>query len=220
MGGVGAFGKMPGMGDFLRLNVSARFVQVWDGWLQGAMLAARNSLGDRWNECYLSAPIWRFSLPRLSEDLPGVSGIMMPSVDRVGRQYPLTLAVPVPTGPSALRHFANDLFFSQLEAIALMALDQDLDRAALEQHLAPVALTAPPHIDMDPQTYAGKIPVEAILAGRSLDRAHGPSGIWTSSAQNDHRMFLTRDLPNEDQALALFDANATIWRNSAVAVPA
>ena len=102
MGGVGAFGKMPGMGDFLRLNVSARFVQVWDGWLQGAMLAARNSLGDRWNECYFSAPIWRFSLPRLSEDLPGVSGIMMPSVDRVGRQYPLTLAVPVPTGPSAL----------------------------------------------------------------------------------------------------------------------
>ncbi len=95
-GEFAAFGKMPALGDFFRLNPPPGFVPVWDAWLQAGLLAARAQLGDRWDACYMSAPIWRFSLAAGLAGPAPLLGVMMPSVDRVGRQFPLTLVVPVP----------------------------------------------------------------------------------------------------------------------------
>ena len=51
----------------------------------------------------MMAPIWRFALaPGVAGPLP-MLGVMMPSVDRVGRQFPLTLAAPMAEA-SPLRH--------------------------------------------------------------------------------------------------------------------
>ena len=92
--GFGAFGKLPSMGDFLRHNLPSGFVQTWDTWLQAGMLNLRETMAERWADAYMSAPIWRFTLPAGFAGAQAVSGIMMASVDRVGRQYPLTLAAP------------------------------------------------------------------------------------------------------------------------------
>jgi type VI secretion system ImpM family protein len=96
-GEFAAFGKIPALGDFFRLNPPPGFVPVWDSWLQAGLLAAHAQLGDRWDACYMSAPIWRFSLAAGLAGPAPLLGVMMPSVDRVGRQFPLTLVVPVPT---------------------------------------------------------------------------------------------------------------------------
>ena len=56
---VGAFGKMPALGDFLRLALPPGFVEPWDAWVQRMMMQGRAALGGRWQDCYLSAPIWR-----------------------------------------------------------------------------------------------------------------------------------------------------------------
>ena len=90
---AGFYGKLPGKGDFLTRNLPRQFVDVWDDWLQSGMNAAKQVLGDEWLQVYLTSALWRFVLP------PGIcgesawAGVMMPSMDRVGRYFPMTVAV-------------------------------------------------------------------------------------------------------------------------------
>jgi type VI secretion system protein ImpM len=136
MGGVGAYGKIPALGDFFRLSLPPDFVGVWDAWLQGMMRAGRAQLGPRWQECYLSAPIWRFALAPGLAGRAAMTGVMMASVDRVGREFPLTLAGVPETGED----------FAALEEAALDSLDEGATRdtlsAALKGLCAP-AIPAP-----------------------------------------------------------------------------
>jgi type VI secretion system protein ImpM len=88
----GFFGKLPSLGDFVTRDLPRDFLDAWDDWLQRSIAESKSALGEAWLPTYLHSPIWRFVL------LPGVcgekgwAGIMMPSVDKVGRYFPLTLA--------------------------------------------------------------------------------------------------------------------------------
>lgn len=91
VGGTGFFGKVSSHGDFVTRRVPRAFLDVWDDWLQKGIGAARGTLGPEWMECYMVGPVWRFALgPDVCGDHPWV-GLWMPSVDRVGRQFPLTV---------------------------------------------------------------------------------------------------------------------------------
>lgn len=213
----GAFGKISGLGDFLRLNLPGELVQPWDEWLQTGLLAAREALGAAWNDCYLSAPIWRFSLPGGVLGTQAAIGILMASVDRVGRQYPLTIVARCQPGNSALRHFAAAPLFTRLEDIALSTLDdhatrEDL-RAALEG-LEPVAQPAASSVD---GAYAGCLPPEHVLAALALRDRHGEVGIWTTQIGDDFRLLLSAGLPDARQFTALFDLDAALWPDGAMA---
>jgi len=208
----GAFGKIPSHGDFIRLGLPGSFIRAWDDWLQDGLMAARERLGGRWKDCYLSAPIWRFSLPAGMAGPQAVSGVLMPSVDRVGRQYPLTLALTAPAGSSALRHFCNTALFERLEAIALETLDQDLDREALAQALAGLELQTPAQLGASGEIYSGPDAPELVLAARQIHQMRGDVALWTSSIEDDHRMLLTRGLPDSLRFSALFDPGAVLWQ--------
>jgi type VI secretion system protein ImpM len=143
-GVAGLYGKLPARGDFLSRRLDAEFVAGWDEWLQRAMHDSREALGERWLECFLSAPVWRFVLPGGMYSKPGWVGLMLPSVDRVGRYFPLTLAAP-------LHHESIDLtaslaaalpWLDSLEALALEALTPELDFDVFDQRLAALALPA------------------------------------------------------------------------------
>jgi type VI secretion system protein ImpM len=123
---AGFFGKIPSHGDFITRDLPRSFLDVWDAWLQSCIAQSKAQLGDGWLDVYLTSPIWRFGL------MPGLcgpqitAGILMPSVDRVGRYFPLTIATS-PAGavnPLQLPGFA-DRWFDEAEAIALRALDDD-----------------------------------------------------------------------------------------------
>ena len=88
---IGVYGKLPSHGDFLRRRVSDTFVGVWDAWLQQAVAASRESLGERWLDLYLTSPAWRFACAPGPLGAATSAGVMVPSVDRVGRYFPLTV---------------------------------------------------------------------------------------------------------------------------------
>jgi len=134
---VGWYGKIPGTGDFIARRVPVSFSEPWDRWLQGAIEGSKQRLGARWRDAFLSMPAWRFALG------PGViggnawAGLMVPSVDAVGRYFPLTVACALP--PASLDVVATLLgagrWFEEIEAIALEAIAPGADTAAIDAAL-------------------------------------------------------------------------------------
>lgn len=124
-GSTGFYGKLPGYGDFIERNLPRPFIEQWDPWLQRCVQISQQMLGEHWLDCYLTAPIWRFALSSGCVDGNAWMGLVIPSVDRVGRYFPLTLTQPIPAGHSiacALCHNAS--WFGQLESIALACLNE------------------------------------------------------------------------------------------------
>ena len=93
---VGFYGKLPSHGDFLRRRVSDAFVDAWDVWLRECLAASRTALGARWLDVYLTSPAWRFVCAAGACGPAPVIGIAAPSVDQVGRYFPLTLVAELP----------------------------------------------------------------------------------------------------------------------------
>jgi len=85
-------GKLPSRGDFVSRGLPRSFLTPWRAWIDAALSASRTQLGDAWIAAWLEAPVWRFALPGGTCGPDAVLGLMMPSVDSVGRHYPLTLA--------------------------------------------------------------------------------------------------------------------------------
>ena len=125
---IGFYGKLPIVGDFISRRLPNDFIRPWDKWLQSAMAASREELGNEWLNHYLTSPIWRFLLSAGVCGNKAVAGIMMPSVDRVGRYYPLTLAVLLEqTPPLPFLFISNNVWFEQLEDVALTGLEGGVD---------------------------------------------------------------------------------------------
>jgi len=85
---VGVFGKLPTRRDYVQQGLDRRLMEVLDPWLQNGVAASREALGEGWLDAWLCAPIWRFWLGRRIAGRTAL-GAMMPSVDGVGRYFPL-----------------------------------------------------------------------------------------------------------------------------------
>jgi type VI secretion system protein ImpM len=135
-GQPGFYGKFPLLGDFISRRLPAEFIQVWDGWLQRSLLASRERLGDGWLSIYLTSPIWRFILSPGICGQSGWMGVMMPSVDRVGRYFPLTLATAIneENGLAGLFLSAAD-WFDRLEHLALSSLEDGFNLDTFDTQL-------------------------------------------------------------------------------------
>lgn len=133
---LGFYGKIRSNGDFVTRNLPRSFVEPWDQWLQESIASSHQQLGDQWLNNYLTGPIWRFALSKGVCGDNSCVGIVMPSVDSVGRYFPLTLAVPVNNSRELL--FIADKeepWFLQAEEIALSTLDQKNNLDSLTQDL-------------------------------------------------------------------------------------
>src|SRR5690606_10627892 len=101
----GFYGKLPSRGDFVSRRLAQDFVGHWDAWLQQGLAASQAALGERWLDVYLTSPIWRFAVaPGLIAEA-GYVGVLVPSVDRVGRYFPLTAALALPPGAAPASAF-------------------------------------------------------------------------------------------------------------------
>jgi type VI secretion system protein ImpM len=92
----GFFGKLPIRGDFVSRRMEAKVRAVLDDWLSGCIVASNRALGERWAEAYVHAPTWRFVLAAGVVGPAPLAGIMVPSTDYYGRQFPLVIAVDIP----------------------------------------------------------------------------------------------------------------------------
>jgi type VI secretion system protein ImpM len=144
---LGLYGKLPVFGDFVVRQLTSEFVNAWDGWLQEVLANSHQLLGDSWLEIYMLAPTWRFIV---GPDILGGNawiGIMLPSVDRVGRYFPLTLALPIsPQTDIAQTYLANDNWFRTIKDLGMNTLKQDLDFKEYEVKLN--RFPKPTHINM------------------------------------------------------------------------
>lgn len=122
---MGFFGKLPGYGDFVERNLPRSFLDQWDPWLQRGISGSQQSLGEQWLNNYLTAPVWQFALSPGCVDSNAWLGLFLPSVDKVGRYFPLTLAMPVNQSvnlSAAVYH--NAPWFEKLAAIGVACLKE------------------------------------------------------------------------------------------------
>lgn len=80
------FGKLPAHGDFVTRGIGRAEWDTLDTWLSLSLADAREALGAGFEAAYDAAPPWLFA-----DDRTG--GALAPSVDAVGRRFPVWLAV-------------------------------------------------------------------------------------------------------------------------------
>jgi type VI secretion system protein ImpM len=202
---AGLFGKLPSRGDFVQLGLPGSFVRPWDAWLQHAMASSQERMGDAWLPAYLESPVWRFILPGGMCGAGAVLGLLMPSVDRVGRYFPLTLAAVFPPG-APMPAAGADTPTTDAAARWLEACEA-AGRAALEDDVPPdeVARQVAGQV---PGQVAGQLPwaLQPLGAG---DAAETPrSGVWWTDG--GPRVAVTRmrlaALPDAAQFAAMLGA--------------
>lgn len=148
----GLFGKLPAKRDFIALNTPGGFLTVYETWLQGGLTASRLELGQAWQEAYLNAPIWRFWLGA-AHGGQTVAGAFMPSVDGIGRYFPLTVfAIAAPgTAIPPPELDPQDAWFGAIEDFLLQALEPAASYEAVAQHLSALPLPDDHHLAAPPK---------------------------------------------------------------------
>ncbi|MEM7422239.1 MAG: type VI secretion system-associated protein TagF [Pseudomonadota bacterium] len=151
---VGVFGKLPARRDYVQNGVDQGLMALMDPWLQACQQESRGHLGEAWLDVYLTAPIWRFWMG------PGtigqtVLGALMPSVDGVGRYFPLAVLGTFETSVPAPHRDRHDAWFAAAEHALLSALADD---GTYEDLIDAVGQMPEPGLaDGDPDDLAGKI---------------------------------------------------------------
>ena len=200
---IGWHGKLPTVGDFATRRLDSNFVAVWDEWLSASLASLRANDPEHWLDAYLASPTWRFLLtpgflpPPLAH--AAWTGVLMPSVDRVGRYYPLTLATPLRVVPAGAD--GQGMLWSWLQCLedaAVDALQEDWSIDALETELLrlgppPAPVPVPDEAAADPghgqsaAAHGAAAPVSmesffAAVASAPPGRAGQGRCVWYSEA--------------------------------------
>jgi len=240
-GEIGCYGKIPSKGDFVTRNLPRSFIEPWDRWLQAALERSRAQLGEEWLDVYLTSPLWRYAL---SPGLCGQqvwAGILMPSVDRVGRYFPFTLARQLPHNPEPLRVIAElEPWYAEAESLVLSTLDDDFDINAFTTSLE--MLGAEPEVALPAaappaaaEAGAGlgwrmELPLSGSLTGlypelaaRALREIFFGFSLWTTtgSEQVAPSLLVCQGLPAIDgySAMLLGNWRDSPWQRDAVSDP-
>ena len=138
---AGYFGKLPDKADFVTGSCPYGFLKLWEPFLQKGLARSRQDLAEAWEDYYMTMPVWRFWLVPASGDGPlltAVAGAFMPSVDRVGRKFPLTIVSPVSDDAGETEPLAES-WFSALEKALLNALTDEASLSRFQQEVRHIA---------------------------------------------------------------------------------
>lgn len=224
---AGFFGKLSAHGDFVHRRLGREFIDPWDEWLQRAMARSRECLGERWLELYLTGPLWRFALSAgVCGERPWL-GLMMPSVDRVGRYFPLTIAVAVEPAANLFALLGSEqAWFEAAEQVALSSLDEDAGFSVerFDEHVRSLSLSAaadapsaepgedsgaPGNVGWRVALAAAEAAAErypALLAGFCAQR-FGRYSLWCTDGSDavPASLLMTEGLPSDTAFSALLD---------------
>lgn len=221
---AGWHGKLPSLGDFASRRLEPDFVALWDGWLAAGLASLQQQSPGDWLQHYLACPAWRFVL------MPGLlpapfgdrawAGVLMPSVDRIGRYFPLTLIAPLvepPHGDGELRTLLS--WLHDLDDLAADALQDDWSIDRLEAELAqcprpgwdvPAALAEvlPTAAKFTLHAAAGAQAIVSLMADAQAQAwrhaAAGHAFWWADGQSGEPRLLTTRGLPQPDDMRLLF----------------
>ena len=173
----GLFGKLSAKRDFIALATPRAFLEVWEPWVQSSLSASRHQLGEGWQQAFLTTPVWRFWLGAAICGTT-VAGAIMPSLDGVGRYYPLTLHAVADAGMPIVPPDidAQDQWFAIAENFLFSTLEREtvfedvstaLDRLAVPRTQSPLEDDSP-----------------IIRVGDGLAGMVSPAGGFSSSLSN------------------------------------
>jgi type VI secretion system protein ImpM len=231
---VGLFGKLPSHGDFLRRRASDAFVDAWDAWLRDCLTESQAALGERWLDVYLTSPAWRFvGASGVCGPTP-VIGVMVPSVDRVGRYFPLTLVAELPDDVSLIAAvIGSPRFFERAEGLLIETLAADeIDFESFDEQVAKLrdsleTAIQPPPVVLDPGAaavvgdgpHAWQIPIgpnaqtlAAVfgqLLTQRLSAVYGSFAVWWTEGSSivEPSCLIARGLPDPSSFGALLDGD-------------
>jgi type VI secretion system protein ImpM len=202
----GIFGKLPAKRDFVSYNIPRPFLNAWESWLQAAVAESRHAMGDKWTGIFLTQPILHFWCG------PGVfgqavAGAIMPSVDGVGRYFPLSICAvetgdgwPAPPDSGVLDNWlaaCDTALLGQLEDGAEFEASRVLDQVGLP----PVIVPTPSHQGGDPvhiwSDSSGTLqPAFAALYASDCVSLNSRRGIWwTSGSDSQPAQLITTQGP-------------------------
>ena len=227
---VGCYGKLPSHGDFLQRRVPDGFVPAWDAWLQEAVLRSQEALGERWLDLYLTSPVWRFFCARGVCGASPVVGLVVPSVDRVGRYFPFTVVTELPAAATpglAIRQTGPLLAAAEWLVLDILA-SSDGDFEAFDHSLAALgerhAIAVAASLDVSdasaiidrghpsPLCLATDGPEQLAavfdqLVMQRLNSVYGPTSVWWTDGSSAVRpsALIVRGLPPPGLFTAMFD---------------
>lgn len=237
---VGLFGKLPSHGDFLRRRASEAFVEAWDAWLRECLPASRDALGERWLDLYLTSPAWRFACAPDACGPEPVIGLMVPSVDRVGRYFPLTLVASLPPDVNPITATtASGTFFERAEQLIIETLaTEDIDFDIFDEQVVRLGEVLesmfPPRVVLDATAASvltdgsqlWQVPIGSTadlgrifeqLLWQRLSSLYAPLTIWWTegSAAVEPSCLIAKGLPSPDTFVSLLDGRWTPsrWRS-------
>jgi|GEM_PF-901943 len=198
------FGKLPARGDFIARNMPREVQRPFEDWLIPLIQQTRSTLGSEWTAHWRGAGPWRFwigadvfggswqhDLRKGSREQAtragALTGVLLPSADRHGRDFPLVLVLadslarlmPPPVTASPDRGWydlCDELLYGARAGTDIATVEAALDR--LPGPLLPEGA----------EEMAQLLDQRALWAEGSEVRADGTSRIWDDIAAADHHL--------------------------------
>jgi type VI secretion system protein ImpM len=133
---LGFYGKLPDRADFVVRGLPESFLTPLGDWIEHCLSAARAAIGARWSDLYLTSPAWHFALAAGLAGPQAAVGVMVPSLDRAGREFPFLIAAcsDAAAGPTALA-IAAAAWLDRAAEIAVAAVTRNTDPARIEMEV-------------------------------------------------------------------------------------
>lgn len=157
------FGKIPAVGDFCASDMPAAVEAELDQWISTCMQRCELLFNQQWLTLYFAAPMSAFYWP------PGVCkslgnahavGVLMPSVDKAGRAYPLIVLQTLHSQPDTCcesLHFED--WLKHMHRICSQTLDEDWPPEVLNRALSELPALHQQTLQLDLQTSAPPKPL-------------------------------------------------------------
>lgn len=126
---LGCFGKIRNCGDFISRHVPYAIEQSFTQWLEAGLVETKERFQQQWLDFFLTSPVWNFVIDK-PDSAPVIVGTMMPSMDKVGRYYPL-IVVQTINQEGGL----NVSLLEEVETLMLSTLDKGVEQEQFIQAL-------------------------------------------------------------------------------------
>lgn len=138
---AGYYGKVPAKGDFVSKGLSREVMDKFHEFFSAGLQSTIDQLEGSWLEYYSVGPIWYFFIQPEVVNKSAWLGIWMPSVDRVGRHFPLLIMEPIENDISSLAdlgYYQHSIL--EFENMILDTLESDIDTNSVLEGISKASL--------------------------------------------------------------------------------
>jgi type VI secretion system protein ImpM len=164
---IGWFGKLPSSGDFVFRRLPRSLLDGLDDWMRHGLADLRGTMPNDWKETFASAPVWNCAVPACVAGGNTLIGVLAPSHDRVGREFPLCAGVVVPQGISPMPLLAEA--HGWLAALGRIVLDAREHQVPLDVFDAAIQAIALPRERQHGLSSEGGDDILAVLGTGPVD---------------------------------------------------